>query len=93
MVKMHRVSQLAATQDVFTFVHPNPDAVIDNTRYARLLFDRTGEPAALCHGFAGFFDSQVSRPLSKTTLCVADKVYRGSAPVQRSSYNMRSLSC
>ncbi len=59
MVKMHRVTPLAATQDVFTFVHPNTDAVIDNTRYARMVFDRTGQPAALCHGFAGYFDSQV----------------------------------
>ena len=61
MVKMHRVAPLAATQDVFTFVHPNADAVIDNTRYARLVFDRTGQPAALCHGFAGYFDSKVTR--------------------------------
>ena len=59
VVKMHRATPLAATQDVFTFVHPNADPVIDNTRYARLVFDRTGRPAALCHGFAGYFDSQV----------------------------------
>ena len=71
VVKMHRVAPLAATQDVFTFVHPNADAVIDNTRYARLAFDRTGQPAALCHGFAGYFDSQVQRPCWTYRACVA----------------------
>ena len=61
VVKMHRATPLAATQDVFTFVHPNPEAVIDNTRYQKLVFDRRGQPAALCHGFAGYFDAQ-ARP-------------------------------
>jgi len=34
VVKLHRFNTLAATQDVFTFVHPNRDAIIDNTRCA-----------------------------------------------------------
>lgn len=60
VVKLHRVTPLADTQDVFTFEHPNRDAVIDNTRYKRLVFERRGRPAALCHGFAGYFDAKVS---------------------------------
>ena len=61
VVKLHRFTPLAATQDVFTFDHPNTDAVIDNTRYKRIIFDRRGQPAALCHGFAGYFDAKVCR--------------------------------
>lgn len=26
-------------------------------RYARLVFERTAQPAALCHGLAGYFDT------------------------------------
>ena len=46
-------------QDVFTFVHPNREAIIDNSRYAALRFERAGRPAAVCHGLAGYFDAQV----------------------------------
>ncbi|BDA41363.1 Protein arginine N-methyltransferase 5 [Coccomyxa sp. Obi] len=57
VVKLHRFTALAETQPVFTFEHPNRAAAIDNNRAARLCFDRTGRSAAVCHGFAGYFDA------------------------------------
>lgn len=59
VVKLHRFAALADTQDVFTFVHPNNDIIIDNSRSSHLTFDRTGEPAALCHGLAGYFEARL----------------------------------
>ncbi|EIE25124.1 protein arginine N-methyltransferase 5 [Coccomyxa subellipsoidea C-169] len=57
VVKLHRFTALADTQPVFTFRHPNREAAIDNARAACLRFDRTGRLAAVCHGFAGYFDA------------------------------------
>lgn len=37
VVKLYRFNTLALTQDVFTFVHPNRDAIVDNTRCVPLL--------------------------------------------------------
>lgn len=28
-------------------------------RYIKLRFERAGQPAAVCHGFAGYFDAQL----------------------------------
>lgn len=57
VVKLHRFTALAETQPVFTFEHPNRAAAVENNRAARLCFDRTGRSAAVCHGFAGYFDA------------------------------------
>lgn len=66
-MRLHRFTPLAATQPVFAFEHPGPaaggaGAPPDNTREAPLRFERPGAPAAVCHGFAGYFDAQVRRP-------------------------------
>jgi protein arginine N-methyltransferase 5 len=45
---------LAPTQVVFTFVHPNSQDPIDNTRYKRFTFSRPASSgSAIMHGFAG----------------------------------------
>lgn len=55
VVKLHRVTRLAPPQPVFTFKHPNWEPFIDNTRSCSLAFSREGQPAAVCHGLAGYF--------------------------------------
>lgn len=59
VVKLFRYTSLAAIQPVFTFEHPNPAEIIDNTRSISMEFERSGEPSALCHGLAGYFDTQL----------------------------------
>ena len=60
VVKLHRYSLIAEPEEVFTFSHPNRDAVIDNSRYERLWFPRSPDaPAATMHGFAGYFDAKL----------------------------------
>jgi protein arginine N-methyltransferase 5 len=54
VVKLFSYAPLAEAQPVFTFVHPNRAAAIDNRRYAVLRF--TARTAGLIHGFAGYFD-------------------------------------
>ena len=65
VAKLHRFTALAPTLPVFTFEHPNPAvetaAGPDNARETPLRFERPGAPAAVCHGFAGYFDAQVRR--------------------------------
>ena len=65
VAKLHRFTALAPTLPVFTFEHPNPEAGTaagpDNARETALRFERPGAPAAVCHGFAGYFDAQVPR--------------------------------
>ena len=65
MAKLHRFTALAPTLPVFAFEHPNPAvetaAGPDNARGAPLRFERPGAPAAVCHGFAGYFETQVPR--------------------------------
>ena len=55
VVKMHNVHQLCESKEVFTFVHPNVDEVIDNRRYCSVEFE-VGQNAVI-HGLAGFFDA------------------------------------
>jgi hypothetical protein len=63
VVKLHRFTPLAPTQPVFSFEHPNRSpSPIDNSRSADLDFERPGAPAALCHGFAGYFDACLCAP-------------------------------
>jgi protein arginine N-methyltransferase 5 len=51
---------LAEPQEVFTFVHPNRDTNIDNTRTLKMSFDPLPDmPSATCHGFVGYFDSKL----------------------------------
>ncbi|KAG2500070.1 hypothetical protein HYH03_002347 [Edaphochlamys debaryana] len=57
VVRLHRHHLISPTQPLFTFVHPNTDAPIDNSRYASLTFTR--DPAAggaVLHGLAGYFE-------------------------------------
>eukprot|EP00959_Pyramimonas_sp_CCMP1952_P046036 961635-Pyramimonas_sp.AAC.1 len=37
--QVHNVSMLAEPQEVFTFVHPNRECPIDNTRTLKMCFD------------------------------------------------------
>lgn len=59
VVKMHRFTPLSPPQPVFSFRHPNSEACPDNTRSVSLAFPRDGAPAAMCHGLAGYFDTQL----------------------------------
>jgi len=57
VVKMHNFYQLGESQPVFTFVHPNKEKFIDNSRYISLRF-RTTQSATI-HGLAGYFNSHL----------------------------------
>ncbi|GFO27083.1 protein arginine N-methyltransferase 5 [Plakobranchus ocellatus] len=57
VVRLHNCSILDKPKPVFTFSHPNRDEVIDNCRYETLEF--TSSEAAVVHGFAGYFDTQL----------------------------------
>ena len=59
VVKMHRFTPLSPPQPVFSFHHPTEDPRPDNTRSISLTFPRDGLPEALCHGLAGYFDTQL----------------------------------
>ena len=59
VVKMHRFTPLSPPQPVFSFHHPTKDTHPDNARSTSLTFPRDGLPAALCHGLAGYFDTQL----------------------------------
>lgn len=77
MVKLHRFTALAETQQAFTFVHPNRAEPIDNSRSARLKFGRAGRPAALCHGFAGYFDACLCAAAAPEHLAAALALMQG----------------
>lgn len=57
VVRMHAATLLAAPLPVFTFVHPNTAATIDNRRYARLRWRAHDD--GVVHGFAGYFDARL----------------------------------
>lgn len=60
VVRFYRHHLLAPPQPVFTFRHPNRAEPIDNSRAITLRFERPAEDlGAVCHGFAGYFDSQL----------------------------------
>ncbi len=59
VVKMHRFTPLSPPQPVFSFHHPNQESRPDNTRSISLIFSRDGQPEAVCHGLAGYFDAQL----------------------------------
>ncbi|XP_067002260.2 protein arginine N-methyltransferase 5 [Anabrus simplex] len=55
VVHLQNKFQLAPTQPLFTFHHPNKSEVLDNTRYERLTFQITQN--CVLHGFSGYFDT------------------------------------
>jgi protein arginine N-methyltransferase 5 len=44
-------------QEVFTFVHPNKDDPIDNSRYGKFNFEASID--CVLHGFSGYFSSEL----------------------------------
>lgn len=69
VVKLHRFTPLAETQEVFTFHHPNAAATIDNSRSCSLKFKRQQQPSAICHGFAGYFDAELYNKVRSPMNC------------------------
>lgn len=55
VVYLKNVFHITTPKEVFTFVHPNHDEVIDNSRYIKLEFDV--EHDCILTGFAGYFDT------------------------------------
>lgn len=55
VVRMFDHVRLAAPQECFTFVHPNPQEPIDNRRYATLEFVSAVD--GVVHGLGGYFDA------------------------------------
>lgn len=55
VVYMKNVFHISKPKPVFTFVHPNRDEVIDNSRYTKLEFDVQQD--CVMTGFAGYFDT------------------------------------
>ncbi|XP_075525629.1 protein arginine N-methyltransferase 5 isoform X3 [Dermacentor variabilis] len=55
VVRLHNVTELSEHQHLFTFVHPNKDKVVDNSRYKFLRFKI--KDTNVLHGFAGYFDT------------------------------------
>lgn len=70
VVKLHRFTALSETQEVFTFSHPNFSGVIDNSRSCSLTFERHNAPAAVCHGFAGYFDAELYKKVTALAICM-----------------------
>ncbi|KAK9801379.1 hypothetical protein WJX73_003164 [Symbiochloris irregularis] len=67
VTKMHRFSAMADSLPVFSFSHPTA-AQPNNARYARLAFsNRSGSAAALCHGFAGYFEATLFGDVTLST--------------------------
>ncbi|KDD76850.1 PRMT5 arginine-N-methyltransferase [Helicosporidium sp. ATCC 50920] len=58
VVRMHRARVLAPPQRVHEFVHPAPQPA-DNERCASLSFSVDGQGASVCHGFVGYFDTEL----------------------------------
>jgi len=55
VVRLNNVFVMDTPQEGFTFVHPNRQPVIDNSRYKKFQFKAS--ESAMIHGFAGYFDS------------------------------------
>ncbi|XP_068212824.1 protein arginine N-methyltransferase 5 isoform X2 [Palaemon carinicauda] len=55
VVYLHNKKELAPTQPLFTFSHPNRDKVIDNRRYKALQFQISTDNVV--HGFGGYFEA------------------------------------
>lgn len=61
VVKLHNFCQLAKAQPCFTFLHPNMEKRIDNTRYRTLSFP--APTSATIHGFAGYFEAMLYKDI------------------------------
>jgi protein arginine N-methyltransferase 5 len=57
VVRIHNIHQLAEAQECFTFVHPNNEKPIDNSRYKSMKFKVPF--STTLHGYAGYFDAQL----------------------------------
>lgn len=57
VVKFHNANQVATSQECFTFVHPNRQIPIDNTRYKKFQFKVT--ESETIHGFSGYFETKL----------------------------------
>lgn len=55
VVRLHNCQVLAEPQKVFTFHHPNRDAVVDNSRHKSLEF--VIQEDCVVHALAGYFDT------------------------------------
>ncbi|XP_063221262.1 protein arginine N-methyltransferase 5 isoform X1 [Bacillus rossius redtenbacheri] len=66
VVYLQNKYQLAETQKLFTFTHPNRDEIIDNSRYKCLSFKVSQK--SILHGFSGFFDTILYQ---NTNVCVS----------------------
>lgn len=55
VIYMKNVFHISKPKPVFTFVHPNRDEVIDNSRFTKMQFDV--EQDCVMTGFAGYFDT------------------------------------
>ncbi|XP_076069556.1 protein arginine N-methyltransferase 5 [Oratosquilla oratoria] len=55
VVYLHNKREIAPSQPLFTFSHPNLNKLIDNKRYKCLQFQVTED--AVLHGFGGYFET------------------------------------
>lgn len=55
VVYLKNVFHITTPKEVFTFVHPNRDAVIDNSRFIKLEYEVQQD--CVLTGFAGYFDT------------------------------------
>ncbi|XP_065210237.1 protein arginine N-methyltransferase 5 [Planococcus citri] len=55
VVHLQTIYHLAPIQKLFTFVHPNHETPIDNTRFKKSVFEIDQD--SVLHGFSGFFDT------------------------------------
>ncbi|XP_045600789.2 protein arginine N-methyltransferase 5 [Procambarus clarkii] len=61
VVYLHNKKELAPSQALFTFTHPNKAKVIDNTRYKSLQFQITEDNVV--HGFGGYFEATLYKDI------------------------------
>lgn len=62
VVYLKNIFHISPHQKLFTFVHPNRDEIIDNSRYASLTFDVSHD--CLLNGFAGYFDTVLYKDIT-----------------------------
>jgi len=53
--------ELAPPQSLFTFVHPNRERIIDNSRYSELSFTIVAD--SVLHGFGGYFECKLYKDI------------------------------
>ena len=65
-VYLSSVYYIDEPKELFTFVHPNHDEPIDNTRYRKLTF--TAAADCVLHGFSGYFTSKLYKDIELSIL-------------------------